>query len=64
MSRHISRLLGLGLAALACTLHAAGDFEPRKAPPLPTKRSDWIGTPPTWESLRGHVVLVNVWTFG
>jgi hypothetical protein len=24
----------------------------------------WIGTPATWESLRGRVVLLDVWTFG
>jgi len=25
---------------------------------------DWIGAPATWETLRGKVVLLHVWTFG
>ena len=54
----------LGLVALAVALEAGGSWEPRRAPPLPVNPADWIGVPPSWESLRGHVVLVNVWTFG
>ena len=56
--------LFLGVIALAGALEAGGSWEPRKAPPLPAKPAEWIGAPPSWESLRGHVVLVNVWTFG
>ena len=56
--------LFLGLVALAAALQAGGAWDPRRAPPLPVKPADWIGVPPSWGSLRGHVVLVNVWTFG
>jgi hypothetical protein len=35
------------------------------APPFPAgDPAHWIGTPQTWDSLRGHVVLLDVWTFG
>ena len=57
-------LAWMGLVVLAPALGAGPSWEPRKAPPLPTKRAEWIGVPPSWESLRGHVVLLNVWTFG
>jgi thiol-disulfide isomerase/thioredoxin len=34
------------------------------APPFPSARAaDWIGAPASWESLRGRVVLLDVWTF-
>jgi len=37
---------------------------PPPAPPFPSARAaDWIGTPASWESLRGRVVLLDVWTF-
>jgi hypothetical protein len=51
-------LLALLLAAPA--LPAEG----RTAPPLPQKASRWVGEPQSWESLRGKVTLVFVWTFG
>ena len=36
----------------------------RPRPALPVRRAaDWIGTPASWESLRGRVVLLDVWTF-
>lgn len=37
----------------------------RPAPEFPTAdRRSWIGEPVGWRSLRGHVVLLDVWTFG
>ena len=49
-------LLGSGTDALA-----AG----RAAPPFPTaEAAAWIGTPQSLVSLRGKVVLLDVWTFG
>jgi thiol-disulfide isomerase/thioredoxin len=37
----------------------------RPAPPFPTHDAKhWIGTPATWQGLRGRVVLLDVWTFG
>jgi hypothetical protein len=38
--------------------------ESRPAPRLPTDASRWVGEPQSWESLRGQVTLVFVWTFG
>jgi glutathione peroxidase-family protein len=33
------------------------------APPLPTNSQSWLdGKPVSWESLKGKVVLLNVWT--
>ncbi len=63
-----TRLAGL-LSCLAVVLAIAshqvrGESAPI-APPFPTADpARWIGTPQTWESLRGHVVLLDVWTFG
>ena len=48
--------------ALAQSGVTAGDARP--APPLPTEASRWVGDPVSWESLRGKVTLVFVWTFG
>jgi hypothetical protein len=40
-------------------------FALAQAPPFPSARpADWVGAPATWESLRGNVVLLEVWTFG
>lgn len=53
------------LSALAAPVtSAAGSTPYPAAPPFPTARgADWIGPPATWESLRGRVVLLDVWTF-
>jgi thiol-disulfide isomerase/thioredoxin len=51
-------------AALPRALKAAERAAPPAAPPFPSARAaDWIGTPASWESLRGRVVLLDVWTF-
>ena len=55
----IAALLALGL--LACGMAQAA---PRPAPPLPKQPKSWVGAPQSWEGLRGHVVLLDVWTFG
>jgi hypothetical protein len=53
----------LSLAAASAGLAHAGD-PPRTPPPFPSAEAkDWIGTPPTWESLRGHVVLLDLWRY-
>jgi thiol-disulfide isomerase/thioredoxin len=63
----IPRILRLTLSVvLAATLasRAAADGA-RPAPPFPTRDAKhWIGTPATWQDLRGRVVLLDVWTFG
>jgi thiol-disulfide isomerase/thioredoxin len=42
----------------------AADGTPTLAPPFPSARSvDWIGSPATWEGLRGKVVLVDLWRY-
>ena len=55
------------LAALAATASPARGATGKGAPPAPpfpsARASDWIGTPASWESLRGRVVLLDVWTF-
>jgi hypothetical protein len=53
-------LLSLLLAAQV----TAEPFDVRPAPPLPTEAARWVGDPVSWESLRGKVTLVFVWTFG
>jgi len=51
-------------AAAASGLEAAEGAVPPAAPPFPSARAaDWIGTPASWASLRGQVVLLDVWTF-
>jgi len=55
-------LLGVSLLALAPPAVAKG---PPPAPPFRNQNpADWVGTPVTWEALRGKVVLLEVWTFG
>lgn len=52
------------LALLAALGLVAGDAAPA-APPFPSgAASAWIGPPRSWESLRGKVVVLDVWTFG
>jgi hypothetical protein len=53
------------LAVLAATAGAA-DVVPTPAspPPFPSARSkDWIGTPQSWDKLRGQVVLLDLWRY-
>jgi hypothetical protein len=52
-------ILAFGL--VGGSLHAASA---PKAPPFPADPGRWVGSPPTWEGLRGRVVLLDVWTFG
>ena len=55
-------LLGVSLLAAAAPAVAKG---PSPAPPFRNQNpADWVGTPVTWEGLRGKVVLIDVWTFG
>jgi thiol-disulfide isomerase/thioredoxin len=58
-------ILSAALAtAVPGRLDAAERAAPPEAPPFPSARAaDWIGTPVSWESLRGRVVLLDVWTF-
>jgi redoxin len=53
--------------ALALAGGAAGDpapHSPSVPPPFPAaKAKDWIGTPQTWDGLRGQVVLLEVWRY-
>jgi hypothetical protein len=53
--------------AVALAAGAAGDpvaHPPSVAPPFPTaKAKSWIGTPQTWDRLRGQVVLLDVWRY-
>jgi hypothetical protein len=65
------RLTGLvlalaGVAALAARAGTSSAGAPSRplAPRFPSDRARWIGTPPSWEALRGRVVLLDVWTFG
>jgi thiol-disulfide isomerase/thioredoxin len=52
------------LIAAGLALGASADGA-RPAPPFPNRDAKhWIGTPATWQDLRGRVVLLDVWTFG
>jgi thiol-disulfide isomerase/thioredoxin len=52
------------LAATASPARGAAEKGAPLAPPFPSARAaDWIGTPASWEGLRGRVVLLDVWTF-
>ena len=51
---------------LVLAVGAAGDPAPHSPPvppPFPAKAKYWIGTPQTWDRLRGHVVLLDVWRY-
>lgn len=51
-------------AAVAGPAALTADELAAPAPPFPSARAaDWIGPPPTWESLRGRVVLLDVWRY-
>jgi thiol-disulfide isomerase/thioredoxin len=57
--------LAIVLAVLAAAAGAADAVKPPAAPPpFPSARSkDWIGTPQSWDKLRGQVVLLDVWRY-
>jgi thiol-disulfide isomerase/thioredoxin len=64
MSRRIAYALLLVTLAFG-TVSMSADDGARPAPPFPTRDAKrWIGTPTTWQELRGRVVLLDVWTFG
>lgn len=60
----IPLLFALAMSA-ACAGAAPDTQGVRAAPPFTHMRAeDWLNGPPlTWEQLRGHVVIVDVWTF-
>ncbi len=46
-------------------LVSCSTFANEQAPQLPGAASEWLdGKPLQWQSLKGKVVLMNVWTFG
>jgi thiol-disulfide isomerase/thioredoxin len=58
--------LGLfGFTLLSQSQGAAGSIIGRSAPEFPSlDPANWAGRPTSMSSLRGRVVLLNVWTFG
>jgi len=57
-------LVPLAGAAVLASL-AWADARGPVAPPFPSADpAHWIGTPQSWDALRGRVVLLDVWTFG
>jgi len=57
-------VLAAVVAALVSGPLVAAERAGPPAPPFPSARAaDWIGAPASWESLRGRVVLLDVWTF-
>jgi hypothetical protein len=55
----------LCLLALLLGGGGRGDEGERRLPESPGDATAWINSPPlSVAALRGHVVLVNVWTFG
>jgi hypothetical protein len=58
------RVVVLALALVLEPLLACAS-QPKPAPEFPsTDPSHWVGTPVTLRSLRGKVVMLEVWTFG
>jgi hypothetical protein len=57
-------LLLAGFVLGAHLTWTAEPMRPAPAPPFPKDPAQWIGTPASWEALRGRVVLLDVWTFG
>jgi hypothetical protein len=56
-------VFGLSIALIASGAKASA--ADRVAPPFPTAdAAAWIGTPQSFDALRGKVVLLDVWTFG
>ena len=58
----------LSVVAVVLAARLVSADEPSRPAPAPrfpnADKAHWIGTPATWESLRGRVVLLDVWTFG
>jgi hypothetical protein len=53
----------IGLALSALVLHAGP--APRAVPEFSTLDPEhWVGPPVSVRELRGHVVLLDIWTFG
>jgi thiol-disulfide isomerase/thioredoxin len=60
--KHLRSAVIAGLALVATPTRGS---EPVMAPEFPTTEpSHWVGAPVTLGSLRGQVVLLDVWTFG
>lgn len=56
---------GWGASGFPGVRTAASKEKPREAPAFPSAEArDWIGTPQNWDTLKGRVVLLDVWTFG
>jgi hypothetical protein len=64
MRTRLAVLLSCAAIVLAITSHHGRAESAPTAPPFPADPARWIGTPQTWDSLRGQVVLLDVWTFG
>ena len=65
MRRGFMSSLLLLAATVALTDAVSSDEQARRAPRFPSSSpAGWIGTPVTWEALRGRVVMLDVWTFG
>jgi thiol-disulfide isomerase/thioredoxin len=65
LARRLAAAAGVSAAVVSlAALSVADETAGRVPPPFPSARAaDWIGTPVTWPSLRGRVVLLDVWTF-
>jgi Redoxin len=61
----VLRPLAVAAACVAASGMARADEAPAPypAPPLPSARARWIGSPVTWRSLHGRVVLLDVWRY-
>lgn len=65
MTRARRLLTGILAALMAEASPDPASAEERMAPRFPTARPEsWIGPPQSYGALRGHVVLLFVWTFG
>jgi hypothetical protein len=64
MSTRLVGLLSCAAIVLVIASHRERAESAPTAPPFPADPARWIGTPQTWDSLRGQVVLLDVWTFG
>jgi hypothetical protein len=64
MSTRLAGLLSCAAIVLVIASYRGRAASALPAPAFPADPARWIGTPQTWDSLRGHVVLLDVWTFG